>query len=45
LWEHAKGTPGFIANHWQGYLEASGIIFLIVVVINTALSIGRRHEP
>jgi hypothetical protein len=45
LWEHVKGAPSWILNHWQGYLEASGIIFLIVLVINSAFFIGTKHEP
>lgn len=45
LWQHAKGTPGWIADHWQGYLEASGIVFLVVLVINSAFLIGATREP
>ena len=45
LWEHVKGTPGWIADHWQGYLETSGIIFLLVLVINSAILIGTKRDP
>jgi hypothetical protein len=45
LWEHAKGTPRWIAEHWQGYLEASGVIFLIILVVNSAFLIGAKREP
>jgi hypothetical protein len=45
LWEHAKGTPSWAADHWQGYLQASGVIFLIVLVINSAFLIGAKREP
>ena len=45
LWEHIKGTPSWITNHWQGYLEASGLIFLIVLIVNSAFLIGAKREP
>jgi hypothetical protein len=45
LWEHAKGTPGWVADHWQGYLEASGVIFLVILVIHGAFLIGAKREP
>ena len=45
LWEHAKGTPGWIADHWLGYLEASGVIFFVILVINSAFLIGAKREP
>ena len=45
LWEHVKGTPSWAADHWQGYLEASGVIFLIVLVTNSAFLIGSKREP
>ena len=45
LWQHAKGTPSWIADHWQGYLAASGVIFLIVLVVNSTFLIGTKREP
>jgi hypothetical protein len=45
LWEHVKRIPAWAADHWQGYLEASGVIFLIVVVLNGAFLIGAKRAP
>ena len=45
LWEHAKGTPRFIADSWRGYLEASSVVFVIVLVLNSAFVSGGKNEP
>jgi hypothetical protein len=45
LWEHIQGAPSWIAKHWQGYLEASGVIFLVVLVVNSAFLTGMKDEP
>lgn len=44
-WEHAKGTPGFIVEHWRGYLQASIAVFAIVLVLNSAFLTGGKNEP
>jgi hypothetical protein len=43
LWEHAKNTPEFIVENWRGYLQASIVIFLVVLVINSAFLAGGRR--
>ena len=45
LWEHAKGTPHFIVGSWRGYLQASAVVFIVVLVINSAFRSGGRNEP
>lgn len=44
LWEHAKGTPRFVVDSWRGYLQASSVVFVIVLVLNSALLSGGRNE-
>jgi len=46
LWEHAKGTPQFIAENWVGYLEASAVVFVAVFGLNAAFMLARGgNEP
>lgn len=45
LWEHAKGTPHFIVGSWRGYLQASAVVFIVVLVINSAFLSGGKNEP
>jgi hypothetical protein len=45
IWEHAKGTPQFIADSWRSYLQASAVVFLIVLVLNSAFLSGDKNEP
>jgi hypothetical protein len=46
LWEHAKGTPDFVARHWVGYLEASAVIFVAVFGLNAAILLAfGKNEP
>jgi hypothetical protein len=41
VWEHAKGTPQFIAENWVGYLEASAVVFVAVFGLNVAFHLVR----
>ena len=41
VWEHAKGTPQFIAESWVGYLEASAVVFVAVFGLNVAFHLAR----
>ena len=43
LWEHTKNTPEFIVENWRGYLQASIVIFLVVLVIDSAFLTGRKR--
>ena len=43
LWEHTKNTPDFILENWRGYLQASIVVFLVVLVINSAFLTGGRR--
>ena len=46
LFEHAKSTPRFIVNNWQGYIQTSIGAFVVVFVLNGAFIFGgRRNEP
>jgi hypothetical protein len=45
LWEHVMGTPGWMAKNWLDYLEVSGVVFLVVLVINSAFLTGAKREP
>lgn len=44
LWEHAKGTPQFIMDSWKGYLQVSVVVFLIVLILNSAFLSGGKIE-
>lgn len=45
FWEHVKGTLRFIADSWRGYLEASAVVFVILLVLNSAFLSGGKKEP
>jgi hypothetical protein len=46
LWEHAKGTPQYIATDWVGYLEASAVVFVVIFGLNAAFMLARGgNEP
>ncbi|MEW8288520.1 MAG: hypothetical protein AB2697_21270, partial [Candidatus Thiodiazotropha endolucinida] len=44
--EHLQSLPSYISQEWEGYLEASLGVFLVVFVINSAFMLGgRKGEP
>ena|SRR5580765_6307477 len=42
FWEHVKDTPRTIRLFWPEYLVESAVVFMVVLVINSAFLTGRK---